>query len=431
MIKNINIVGLGYVGQTLALTLAESGFKVYCTETDNYVLEEIRKGKSHIKEPNLENLVQKHLNTNFFVGHPKDMYKNQIDAFIICVSSPLNKVTKEPNLEMVKNALLEITKYIKKGQLVILRSTVPVGTTRKIAKHILEQSGLECGKDFYLVFAPERTVEGNALEELRTLPQIIGGINKESIVAAIEIFKVAQKIIPVSSLEVAELIKLIDNSYRDVRFGFSNELAIYCGKIGVSASEVINIANQDYERNDIPNHSPGVGGTCLSKDPYILLHGAKEVGTELSIINSARKVNESLPELIFKKIKNHIQPNKKVLIVGFAFKGQPETNDIRESPTLNLVNLLKREDVEIMGYDPCVEDWKIKNLQISHIDNLQRGLEQGDIVIFMTNHKSFSGLNKEVFSKMKQGSLIFDGWGLFKGDEIESLGLKYIGVDIG
>ncbi len=432
--KHINIVGLGYVGQTLAVVLAEVGYKIYGTDSNQKIIENIKKGIPHVREPGLDSLIRKHLNKNFFVGTPEEMYKNHTDVFIICVTSPIDKKTKEPNIDIVKKAVSEIKNHLKKGQTIILRSTIPVGTTRNVVKPMLEESGLKAGKDFHLVFAPERTAEGVAIKELESLPQIIGGIDEESVDVAMKMFrKTTPTIICVSSLEVAEVIKLIDNSYRDVRFGFSNEIAKFCEKININAFEVITAANQGYERNSIPVPSPGVGGACLSKDPHILLKCARDVGQELKIVAAAREINEEAPKIIVDKLKNHTPlSNKKFFVVGFAFKGHPETNDVRDSPTLDLLNYLKEHDSQVIGYDPVVEDWKIKDLGVKHVSSLEEGLKEADVAIFMTNHKSFNNLNvNEVFSNMKKDGIVFDGWGLFKKNEIEDLGLIYKGVGVG
>jgi len=430
----IGVVGLGYVGQTLAVVLADVGFKVYGTEKDEKTLQNIKNYNSHIREPRINLLLKKHLGRNLFVGKPEEFYNNDIDVFIISVGSPIDKKTKKPVLEIVENAINEIKDHIKEGQLIVLRSTVPVGTTRNLVKPILEKSGLKAGKDFYLVFAPERTIEGNAINELRTLPQIIGGINEESIDQASKIFrKVSPTIISVSSIEAAELVKLLDNSYRDVRFAYANEIARYCEKAGLDAFEIIKAANQGYERNNIPVPSPGVGGACLSKDPYILANCAENVGETLSLVTNARKINELATKKVIENLKKEKSlENKKVFVIGFAFKGHPETNDIRASPTLDLIEYLKNEKANIVGYDPGVEEWKIKELGIGYVKNMEEGFNNADVAIFMINHKAFFDINpKELFPKMSKDAIVYDGWGLFRKQDVEELGIKYMGVGIG
>jgi len=434
-LKKISVIGLGYVGQTLAVTLAEAGFTVYGTDTDEDTLKRLKSGKSLIQEPNINDLIAKHLGKDLFIGTSQEIYtNNSIEAFIMCVSTPFDRLAGKPDSTAVENAASEVQGHLKHGLLVIMRSTLPIGATRGLVKPILERSGLRVGKDISLAFAPERTIEGNALQELRTLPQIIGGIDEESLSQASDIFKqIAPIIIPVSSLEAAEAIKLLDNSYRDVRFAYANEIAMYFENAGLNAFEIIRAANQGYPRNSIPVPSPGVGGACLSKDPYILISSAQSTSEKLEIVAKAREINEAIPQRIVARLRKEGQlANKNIFISGFAFKGQPETNDMRESPTVELVRLLKKENAHIFGYDPCVEDWKIKSLGIDYVSNLEDGIKGADIAIFMINHHSFLELDiSQLARMMTPGGIIFDGWGLFDRKEIEALGLKYRGVGIG
>lgn len=429
----IHVIGLGYTGQTLAAVLADVGYTVYGSDIDENVLRFLKEGKSHILEKNLSTLIRKHLNKSLFVSKPHELKTNQINAHIVCVHTPVDKVTKKPDLEAVKSAFIEIRDILKGGQLVILRSTVPVETTRNFVKPILEESGLKAGEDFYLVYAPERTMQGAALEELRTLPQIIGGVNEASVNEAIKIFRRVTPIINcVSSLEVAELIKLIDNSYRDLRFAYAQEIGNYCKEIGLNAFEMINAANLGYPRNNIPVPSPGIGGVCLNKDPYILLDCTRQVDQNLRLVQTAREINESIPKQIADELKSSLDlSGKKIFIVGFAFKGWPETNDLRESPTLELLKHINGNGARIVGYDPVVEDGKIRNLGVAYVSNIEDGLKDTDAVIFMTNHPSFKQLDINLFSKMKTKGIVFDGWNLFKKHDIESFGLYYKGVGVG
>lgn len=430
---NIHIVGLGYTGQTLAAVMAEVGFKVYGTDMSDKVLAPLRKGDSHIMEEGITGHVKKHIDRNLFVGKPGEHNDKEIDAHIVCVHTPIDDASKKTNLEAVRSAFTEIAGNLKRGQTVILRSTVPVGTTRNFVKPILEKNGLKAGEDFYLVFAPERTSQGAALKELRTLPQVIGGINDKSVDEAVKIFrKITPTIMSVSSLEAAELIKLIDNSYRDLTFAYAQEIANYCKKIGVNAFEVIKAANQNYPRNNIPVPSPGVGGVCLTKDPHILMNSAKEVDEDLRLIRTAREINESTPRKIADELKMAVDlKGKKVFVVGMAFKGHPETNDTRGSPAIEFVRGISNEGCEIFGYDPVVEEWKIREAGVSHVKEIGDGAEGADVVVFMTNHQSFKNLGHEFFSKMKKDGLVYDGWGLFNKKDIEDIGLNYKGVGIG
>ncbi|MEK6923254.1 MAG: nucleotide sugar dehydrogenase [Nanoarchaeota archaeon] len=427
----VRITGMGYTGQTLAATLAEVGYTVYGTDVNQDVLDYLNRGESHVLEKNLSVYIKKHINKRFFVGRPESIRNNDIDAHIVSVSTPIDE-NKKPDLKAIVSAFKEAKTTLTKGQLVVLRSTVPVGTTRDYVKPILEETGLKAGEDFHLVYAPERTIQGNALNELRSLPQIIGGINDKSIDVAANLFrKITPTIMAVSSLEAAELIKLLDNSYRDVRFAYAQELAFFCKKIGLNAFEIIRAANQGYPRNDIPTPSPGIGGVCLNKDPHILFDCSIKSGMPLKLVEYGRQINEDIPRRVAQEVCDLIDlKDKKIFIAGFAFKGYPETNDLRNSPTVELLKYLPKGNT-IFGYDVVVEDWKIKNLGVTHTSNIYDGLKDADVAIFMNNHPSFASWGAEEFSKMKKGGLVYDGWNLFNKRDIEDLGLKYTGVGIG
>ncbi len=430
--KKIKIVGMGYVGQTLAAVMAEAEFTVYGIDEDSRVIDAMKNRKSHVHETGLNEILEKRIDKNLFAGKWQE-FESDVDVIVIAVPTPFDKKTRKPNLSYVETVLQNCAKTLKKGQTIILRSTVPLGTTRNVAKTILERSGLVAGKDFYLAFAPERTIQGAALRELTILPQIIGGINAESVQATTKIFEqITPIIVPVTSLEAAEMIKLVDNSFRDVKFAYANELAELCEKANLNAFEVIRSANRGYQRNNIPLPSPGVGGGCLTKDPHIFASSAAKYGQELTMIENGRQVNEAAPKRIAERLKKFDISDKTVLICGFAFKGEPPTNDMRESPTLDLVTELKGNCKNILGYDPLVEKWKIEGLGLKYIEKLKNGIESADVAVFMINHKEF--LDPEIsklFAKMPKNAVIVDGWGLFDKRTIEAMGIKYIGVGIG
>ena len=269
--KQIGVVGLGYVGLTLALTLADLGFKIRGFDSSSAVRKSLSKGKPHFFEDGLKELLKDHFNKNFrlvknFSG------VNNCDVYFVAVGTPLDKNNK-PDLKYLKNAAEKLGKVLKRDDAIILRSTVPVGTTRNFIVPILEkESGLKAGEEFFVAFAPERTIEGKALEELRNLPQVIGGLNQSSADLAANIFRhLTHSTVLVDSLEEAEIVKLINNSYRDVTFSFANEVSLICHRFGIDTHRVIEAANRGYERSNVPLPSPGVGGACLEKDPFIFI----------------------------------------------------------------------------------------------------------------------------------------------------------------
>lgn len=418
-IKKICVVGMGYVGLTLSVVLADVGFKVYGIELNKEIVKLLNTSKPHFYETQLEFLLARHVNNNLLIDSV--MPQESCDVYIISVGTPLLKNEKKPNINYIKQALIDVSKHMSKGCLIILRSTVPVGTTRNVAAPLLEKhSNLSGGKDFYLVFAPERTLEGKALIELRTNSQIIGGLDDHSVSLAAEIFrKITPTIVTVSSLETAEIIKLIDNSYRDIKFAYANEIAILSEKMGLDAGEIINAANIHYPRNNIPVPSPGVGGACLSKDPYILIDDAKYYGYTPQLIKTARALNECIPSLIVQRIKKQLDnmgkdiSNSKIMIIGFAFKGQPETSDMRDSTTLWLINELKKYNDVIFGYDPIVPAEEIEKLGIK-FTSVEKGSENADCIMFMNNHPSYSNLDPyKIISNMNNPCIFYDSWRVF------------------
>ena len=352
------------------------------------------------------------------------------------MGTPLD-ANHKPILEYIVSACNEISFKLKKGQTIILRSTVPVGTTRNIIIPILEKnSGLKAGSDFEVVFAPERTAEGIALSELLKNPQIIGSLTSKGIETATKLFsKMTKTILPVSNIETAEMMKLIDNSYRDVHFAYSNEIALICEMLKIDARECIEKANFEYPRNQIPMPSPGVGGPCLSKDPHILVHVANNFGYNPKLISHSRWINENVPSFLSSKIIKKLENlNKKIettkiFIVGFAFKGNPETDDIRESSTLVLLNELKKKYSNIFGYDPVVSKKQIENLGISYM-GFEDGFVNSDCIIFMNNNKSYSKYDiKQLMKKTNKPCVFVDTWSMFQ--ELSNMeDIIYTGVGI-
>ncbi|MBO06626.1 MAG: hypothetical protein CMI58_06295, partial [Parcubacteria group bacterium] len=341
------------------------------------------------------------------------------------------------DIENIKKATIQIGKVLKNKDMVILRSTVPVGTTRDIILPILEkESNLKGGEAFYLAFAPERTVQGKALEELRSLPQIIGGLNKRSLDVASSFFSnLNTTIARMSSLEAAEMVKLVNNAYRDVTFAFANELAITCDHWGIDPVNVINAANQGYPRNNIPVPSPGVGGPCLKKDPYIYIESVNDLSFKGGLSLCSRKINDYMPLFVFNKIDLFIKQNKrdqdiKIFVVGFAFKGEPETSDIRDSTTVDLVAIMKNNTAwHIFGYDPVVDKDRIGRLGIAGC-SIREGFKGADCVLIMNNHRSYIDVDiLGLLELVNRPALFLDAWSLFPHKEIESVkGIFYGGL---
>jgi UDP-N-acetyl-D-mannosaminuronic acid dehydrogenase len=439
--KVIAIMGMGYVGLTLSVVLARKGFKIYGVETNKEVVKNLKAGIPHFHEKQLKTLLiqqQRLENLNVSESLPEE----KIDVYMICVGTPLNKETKEPNLNYIRNVISDVAKHMDRGSLVILRSTVPVGASRSIVIPSLERgSGLKAGEDFSFAAAPERTIEGKAIQELEENSQIIGGFDEKSVSLASDLFRIlTPTIVRVSSLEAAEMIKILDNSYRDVRFAYANEIANICERLNLDATELIKAANIHYPRNNIPVPSPGVGGACLSKDPYILIDFAKKSGYYAKLIKESRRINEQLPGEIVKRIKTRLEQagkdikNVKIFIGGFAFKGHPETSDMRDSTTLWLLDELKKHTdvVNIYGFDPVVDKKQLEGLGINVCSTLEEGYSDADLVMFLNNHRSYLELNPfEICSSMKKPAIFYDAWRVFEAELFKNIeGIEYISVGL-
>ncbi|MBI2053767.1 MAG: nucleotide sugar dehydrogenase [Candidatus Staskawiczbacteria bacterium] len=436
-IKNICVIGMGFIGTTLAVVLAEAGFLVFGIEKDKEKLEGLKSKKPHFHENGLVEALAGQLDKSLFL-FDKIPAGRKIDAFIISVATPVDSKTKQPNLDYVKQAINDLLPYLNENQLVVLRSTVPVGTSRKIVLPMLSEKS----DRVHLSFCPERTVEGRALEELKTLPQIVGGLDDESAEISSQIFsKLTPVIVKTSSLEAAEIIKLINNSYRDFNFAFANQTALLCKDLGLDANKVIDDANFGYKRSNVLHPGfvalgkPGfVGGFCLEKDPYILINSGNG---NAGLIKAAREINEGLPEHVFKRAMSHLEEkgiakeDAKIFISGFAFKGEPETDDMRGSPALRLLEFFLNNGIKnLYGHDFIVKDEEIKKLEVKPC-LIERGFETADVLIFMNNHKKYNDIDiRNLVKNMKPGSLIFDGWQFFsdkiKGSDInyESIGFR-------
>lgn len=420
--KKICVIGLGYVGLTLSVVLAEKGFKVYGVETNSNLVEQLNNGIPHFHERGLEVLLKKFINKNLFISTeiPAGVL---MDVFIISVGTPLDKTTKKPIISHIESAVTDVAKNLRPGGLVILRSTVPVGLTRSYVLPILQKHQ----KDFYLAFAPERTIEGKALSELKYLPQVVGGLDEESLNKASEIFiQVTRTITRVSSLETAEMIKILDNSYRDLTFAFANEVAMVARQLGLSAVELIEAANFGYPRTNVP--VPGfVGGACLEKDPHILVDFATTAGYTPRLVATARSINESLPAFTADIVKKHCLANgkeiknAKIFVSGLAFKGRPETDDLRGSPTVDFLKCLKDAGAQnVFGHDFVVKRDAIAGLGITPC-TLEEGFQNADCVLFMNNHASYEYFDIEkLLPQMNSHALFFDGWHLFDSAVVKS-----------
>jgi UDP-N-acetyl-D-mannosaminuronic acid dehydrogenase len=413
--EEVVVVGLGYVGLTLAAHLASIGMNVYGVEIRNLVLSNLRENRSFFLEENLDGILNKVIENKKFSFGESIPKKTSQRTFIITVGTPLTE-NLIPNLDFIQKASTEVANAINDFDLIILRSTVKLGVTNQIVRKILESSN----KKFSLAFCPERTLEGAALKEISLLPQIIGADNLIDHKRAKQFFEqVTTSVVAVSNIETAEMIKMVDNMQRDTHFAISNEVARMCNQVNVKASEVIYAGKINYPRTNLSTAGP-VGGPCLEKDTY-LLNDSFNLSISLSL--TARKINELIVDDSIDYFLNYFGGRildrnlpLKISLIGLAFKGVPETNDLRGSVALRIIDRIKIKfpNVNITGFDSVVSESDIRSLNITNAKSLVDAFEKSDLVLLVNNHPIIKTIDFISQAKnMNSGGMIYDYWGRF------------------
>jgi nucleotide sugar dehydrogenase len=410
------ILGLGFVGLTLAAIMAEVGFRIVGVEIREVVLEKLRAGIAHFYEPGLTDALRRAVKNDRLAVHNTIPSDCDATVYIITVGTPLGHEGRV-NLDSVTRIAHQIAERMKDGNMIVLRSTVKIGTTERLIRPILAKSG----KRFQIAFCPERTIEGQALTELQYLPQIIGAADHDTVTRAAQLFNfITPTVIRVSNAETAELIKLIDNGRRDLIFGYANEVARICDTIGVSAAEVIRSGRFGYTRTDLPMPGP-VGGPCLSKDPYILAESLEEFGISPEITISARRVNQRQPLEIVDYLKKQITGLQfaaapRIALLGIAFKGRPSTDDVRGTMAIPLREALSKAfpNASIVAHDPVVDNETLRSLHLLPIKRLEDAFAGANVVFILNNHPDYAAMPIEMFTNlMARPSLVYDCWNNF------------------
>ncbi len=398
--KKICVMGLGYIGLPTASVLATKGFTVVGVDTNPKVVETIAKGKIHIEEPDLDILVKSAVNSGNLVSSDKP---EEADAFILAVPTPFMEGRK-PDLSYVQGATEAILPVLKKGDLVILESTSPIGTSENVvAKTIQEQKGWKPGRDFHVAHCPERVLPGRILKELVDNDRIIGGINRASAEVARELYaSFVNGNIYLTDCGTAELVKLVENAYRDVNIAFANELSLICDHLELNVWEVIELANK-HPRVNILNPGPGVGGHCIAVDPWFIIDSSPE---ESRLIRTAREVNDSKPGHVLEKIRTKADRLKSPVIgcLGLTYKN--DVDDLRESPALDITRELIKENIgTVLPCDPYVKDFAEFELH-----PLEKVLKESDIIVLLVNHKQFLDIDRELLKE----KIIIDTQGIWR-----------------
>lgn len=352
----IGIVGLGYVGYPLSLAFAEAGFSVIGFDVDPSKIESIERGESYIRHINHDRL-QKVQSKEKFRATADFSEARGCDAMILCVPTPLNPHL-DPDLHYITDTCSQIAPHLKEGTLVSLESTTWPGTTTEVVAPLLKK---ESKKDFFLSFSPEREDPGNPDYSTQQIPKLVGANDKKSLELAVALYEAAfDKVVPLSSTEIAEAAKLFENIYRSVNIALVNEMKIILGKMGIDVWEVIEAASTKPFGFMPFWPGPGLGGHCIPIDPYYLTWRAKEFGASTRFIELAGQINRMMPKYVVEKVQDCLNTHKKalngakILILGLAYK--PDIDDMRESPSLELIRLLELKGAKVDYHDPFIEE---------------------------------------------------------------------------
>jgi UDP-N-acetyl-D-mannosaminuronic acid dehydrogenase len=430
---SVTVIGLGRVGLPFSLALARAGNTVYGVDQNPKIIEELNHKKAPFFEPGMEEILQDSLNNNYYPISDIEKATRLSEIIVIMVGGGLTE--RGIDTSSLEKIFSGISNYIS-GKTIILRTTVTIGTTERFKNWLETKTGMKEGKDFWMAFAPERVIEGKALEECCVLPIPIGAFNSDGYERSKKLFNtIGNRIIKLDNPKQAELLKLVDNSYRNMQFAFANEIAVLAEFLGIDGIKVIEAANESYPRNKIAYPSYGVSGYCLSKDPYFFEEAFKDISQERgfhSISYYARKSNDYLIEKIQNTISNYSQyvthndGHISVLIAGLCFK--EDVDDFRLSHGLELVRrLLTDKRYRISVYDPYLDSDSgnryvsipddIRN-DVNICNNIEDAFRNKDIAVFTVKHKSFIELERErkIFSLiglMRQHPLVIDGWNIF------------------
>jgi UDP-N-acetyl-D-glucosamine dehydrogenase len=387
---NITVIGLGYVGLPMCVEFAHKGFFVAGVDKDAEKIKQLKAGKSYIMDISPETLqsIQRNFSptTNFHV-------LSEADVVIICVPTPLNK-TKDPDLSYIAAATAEIKKNLQPNQLIILESTTYPGTTDEIVLPQLEETGLKVGRDFFLAFSPERIDPGNATWNFRNTPKIVGGVTTDcGELAELLYTDVVDRVVRVSSSKSAEMVKLLENTFRAINIAMVNEVAIMCNKLGIDTWEVIDAAATK-PFGYMPFYpGPGLGGHCIPIDPQYLSWKLKMLNYSAKFIELADEINSSMPEYVVTKITDALNfesrsvKGSKIVLLGVAYK--KNSNDLRESPALDIAKLLKLRGADVVYHDPYIPQMILDSETIHSEELTPSLLKHADCVVIVTDHEDY------------------------------------------
>ena len=390
----VGVVGLGYVGLPLAVEKAKAGFKTIGFDVQSEKVDMVNQGHNYIGDV-VDSDLKKLVEEGMLTATTDFSFVKDVDFIAICVPTPLDS-HQEPDISYVKSSTESISKYLTKGTMVVLESTTYPGTTEELIKPILEQgSGLKCGEDFYLGFSPERVDPGNLIYKTKNTPKVVGAIGKDAteVIATMYRAVLEGEVCEVSSPAIAEMEKILENTYRNINIGLINELTMLCQKMGISMWEVIDAAKTKPYGFQAFYPGPGLGGHCIPLDPYYLTWKAREYGFHTSMIENSMIINDKMPEYCVERASKILNKKKKamngskVLVLGVAYK--QDIDDYRESPALRVIEVLKREKAEVDFYDPWISEYKYKGQKYKGIHEINPEIIASyDLIMITTAHSN-------------------------------------------
>ena len=384
----VGVVGLGYVGLPLAVEFAKAGFSVTGIDVQQSKVDQINRGSSYVQDV-AENEVRELCGQNRLSATSDFSVVRELDTINICVPTPLRK-TKDPDMSYIVSACEMIAKHFHPGMLVILESTTYPGTTEEVLLPLLAQNGLQVGRDFFLCFSPERVDPGNPQFQTRNIPKVVGGVTSECTKVGAEFYRQAlETVIPVSSTQVAEMVKLLENTYRMINIGLVNEIAIMCDRMGINVWEVIDAAATK-PFGFMPFYpGPGLGGHCIPIDPFYLSWKSRQSGIEARFIELAGYINGQMPHFVVEKVQNALNDRGKSLksshihVIGVAYKR--DIDDVRESPALDIIHVLNKRGALVTYSDPYVPSLRVDGIELT-ASRLQDQICRADCVVIVTDH---------------------------------------------
>ncbi len=416
--QKLCVIGLGYIGLPTASTFATHGVNVIGVDINPHIIETLNRGEIHIHEPGLRDTVTKAIASGNFKAATRP---EEADAFIIAVPTPFQEnkfgeyngtTYKLADMRAVVSAAESILPFLKKGNLIVLESTSPPRTILDLITPILARSGLEAGRDFHLAYSPERVLPGQILRELIENARVIGGVTPESAEAGKDLYSIFVKgQIIQTDATTAEMVKLMENTYRDVNIAIANEFSRLADKFGVDVWEAISIANL-HPRVKILSPGPGVGGHCISVDPWFFVEAAPEL---TPLIYHSRQVNDSQPHFVVETAKRALGSlsGKKIAALGLAYK--PDVDDLRESPANEVVHLLQNEGAQVLAWEPFKPDAQMPGINMA--GSLESAIKDADLILLLVRHTEFLNFDPLEIAQKTKTKIVLDtvnGWSVEK-----------------